>query len=103
MCLEEMLTCSIPEGALFYGMPRRRHEVVLDDVLRNETERLSCRVHELLASGKTPPAVYEKKCKNCSLLELCMPKTTGGGKSAVGYLKTLILDRGGEMKKEECK
>ena len=24
MCLEEMLCCSIPEGALYYGQPRRR-------------------------------------------------------------------------------
>ena len=29
MCLEEMLCCSIPEGALFYGEPRRRDDGLL--------------------------------------------------------------------------
>lgn len=90
MCLEEMLQCTITEGALFYGLLRRRHEVTFDAVLRGETERLARRLHELLDSGKTPPAVYEKKCKQCSLVELCMPRTAGGGKSARKYLEEVV-------------
>ena len=34
MCLEEMAGLRIPVGALFYGQPRRREVVQLDDALR---------------------------------------------------------------------
>ena len=42
MCLEEMLCCEIPEGALYYGEPRRRTEVVFTPELRQEVRELTC-------------------------------------------------------------
>jgi CRISPR-associated exonuclease Cas4 len=92
MCLEEMLNVEVPAGALFYGLSRRRHDVTFDAVLRTATEDAARRLHELVAGGVTPPAVYDKRCRQCSLLEVCMPATTGGGKSADGYLKSVIED-----------
>lgn len=74
MCLEEMLGCAIAEGAIFYGVPRRREGVAFDSGLRSKTERAATRLHELVASTVTPPARYEKKCRNCSLFSICMPK-----------------------------
>jgi CRISPR-associated exonuclease Cas4 len=48
--------------------------VAFDDALRGLTEETSLALHELIASRKTPPAVYEKrKCDSCSLIELCQP------------------------------
>ena len=38
MCLEEMLSVSVPNGAIFYGRTRRRTDVTFDDGLRRETE-----------------------------------------------------------------
>ncbi|MEI6972613.1 MAG: CRISPR-associated protein Cas4 [bacterium] len=92
MCLEEMLNCTIHEGFLFYGTPRRRHHVLIDAVLRDATERAVHRLHELVDGGVTPPPVYEKKCKACSLFAQCMPKTAGGRKSAKMYLKSQVPD-----------
>lgn len=86
LCLEEMLEVRIDKGALFYGRPRRRHEVTLGDDLRQETEELAMRLRELFNDGKTPTARYEKKCKNCSLVEVCMPKVTGIKKNIGRYL-----------------
>lgn len=86
MCLEEMLGVEVAGGALFYGKTRRRKEVAFDPALREETERLSERLHELVHSGRTPPAVYGPKCDQCSLFNLCHPKTVASGKSAKGYL-----------------
>ena len=40
MCLEEMLCCDIPEGALFYGEPRRREPVAFTEELRQEGSRV---------------------------------------------------------------
>ncbi len=77
ICLEEMLNVEIREGALFYGQTRRREDVVFDEKLRHETEDAAKKVHELIESGITPKAEYSKKCKQCSLLSLCMPKVSG--------------------------
>jgi len=74
ICLEEMLHVEIGEGALFYGQTRRREDVVFDKALRTETENAARRVHELIESGITPKPEYSKKCKLCSLLNICLPK-----------------------------
>ena len=42
--------------------------------------------HELVRSGVTPTRPYEKKCQKCSMLNLCMPKTTGSHRSVRSYL-----------------
>lgn len=76
LCLEEMLGVEIGEGAIFYGQPRRREAVEFTPELRAETEATARLLHALIASGKTPPAEYDKKkCEACSLIEICMPKT----------------------------
>jgi CRISPR-associated exonuclease Cas4 len=90
LCLEEMLGAPIPSAALFYGQPRERLEVPLTPALRDQTEQLAARLHQLTRAGKTPAARYEKKCESCSLLSLCMPKTTGAGKSVDRYLLTVM-------------
>ena len=78
LCLEEMMGVPVPEGALFYGEPRRRTVVALDATLRAETEGAAVRLHELFDAGRTPPAVYDKaKCERCSLLDVCKPRAGG--------------------------
>lgn len=76
ICLEEMLNVEITEGALFYGQTRRREDVVVDKSLRMETEEAARKVHGLIESGVTPKAEYSKKCKLCSLLNICLPKVS---------------------------
>jgi CRISPR-associated exonuclease Cas4 len=89
LCLEEMLGGTIPGGALFYGETRRRQDVAFDDPLRAETRRLIAEVRAMLASGITPLAEYEpRKCRACSLIELCQPRATG--RSASAHLARLI-------------
>jgi CRISPR-associated exonuclease Cas4 len=77
ICLEEMLGIAVPVGDLFYGRTRRRTEVEFSDQLRSTTLAAARRIHELIATGTTPPAVYEKKCDACSLLSICLPKSLG--------------------------
>ena len=90
MCLEEMLAVEVPEGALFYGKTRRRVDVALDAVPRQETDSAARKLHELFDNRRTPQPVYASKCDRCSFLESCLPKTLHGRKSAVRYLKSLI-------------
>jgi len=87
LCLEEMLSVSVPGGALFYGRTRRREDVALDAGLRDQTEQLAQRMHDLFRAGKTPRMVYDsKRCDRCSLYSKCEPKTTGAHRSVERYL-----------------
>jgi CRISPR-associated exonuclease Cas4 len=90
LCIEEMLGVAVPVGAIFYGKPRRRLEVIFDADIRKRTEQAAFRLHDLFRSGQTPPARYEKKCENCSLTDLCMPKVTGTAKSVAKYLSRML-------------
>ena len=90
ICLEEMVGLVIPCGALFYGKTRRRREVKFDGNLRAETADTARRLHDLVASGRTPEPVYTARCENCSFLRNCLPKTMGRQKSALAYLQKIV-------------
>nr|WP_320116788.1 CRISPR-associated protein Cas4 [uncultured Desulfuromonas sp.] len=90
LCLEEMLSVDIAEGALFYGQKRRRKAVVFDPALRELTLSIAQQVHDLIARQHTPPAVYSKKCDQCSLLHLCLPHSCEKQRSVKKYLAAMI-------------
>ena len=90
MCLEEMLGVSIEESAFFYGKPRRRQAATLDGDIRKETEEVATRAHRLLQSGKTPAPEYSRKCRHCSLIDHCLPKTAGSQKKVQRYVTNLF-------------
>lgn len=90
LCLEEMLSTDIPEGAFFYGKPRRRHKIAFDERLRRETVKLCERLHELYQKKITPKAEYGKKCRSCSLYDFCRPKTMGVEKKIDLYVRRSV-------------
>ena len=73
LCLEEMLCCSIPEGALFYGETRRRTKVFFTEELRETVRLIAAEMHQMLPRGHTPKVKPTKSCNACSLKELCLP------------------------------
>ena len=89
MCLEEMLCCDIPEGALYFGETRRRETVSLTQELRQEVRDCLAQMHALYERGHTPRVKPTKACNACSLKERCMPKLLRGG-SASGYVKARL-------------
>jgi CRISPR-associated exonuclease Cas4 len=74
MCLEEMLSCEIPQGALFYGETRRREEVDFTEELRKLVRDYLAEMHNCFKRGYTPKVKPFKGCNACSLAELCLPK-----------------------------
>lgn len=78
ICLEEMFQTDILEGFLYYGENRRRHHVDFSDSLRKEVRNLTEEMHELFRRGYTPKVKYSKRCKACSLENLCLPKLQKG-------------------------
>lgn len=91
LCLEEMRGQSVRSGALWYWQTRRRDEVAFTDELREETHHVIQKVRQLLISGETPLAVYEKKCDACSLYDLCNPKLLSRDRST-RYVEDLFDD-----------
>lgn len=86
MCLEEMLCCEIPSGALFYGEPRRRLHVAFAPDLREEVRTDAAQMHEFYRRGRTPQVKPTKSCGACSLKELCLPRLQKSG-SVQAYLR----------------
>ena len=73
MCLEEMLLCSVPEGSLYYGEPRRRTGVAFSTDMRQRVETLLTEMHQHMQRGYTPRPRQTKSCQACSLRDLCLP------------------------------
>jgi CRISPR-associated exonuclease Cas4 len=76
LCLEEMLACAVPRGAIFYGEPRRRIDVDFTPELRARTETLAATMHGLYDARITPPAQPSRHCRSCSLVDVCLPEST---------------------------
>lgn len=87
MCLEEMLGIVVSSAAIYYGKTRRRLELELGRELREKTIAAAHRLHQLVAAGKTPPAVFHRKCHNCSMRGVCLPTIMSPKKSVRRYLR----------------
>ena len=90
ICLEEMFGTEIPAGALYYGGQRRRLDVAFTDNLRRLVADTAAAVHNLFASGTTPPPRLGKSCRSCSLAAECLAGTLSGAALASEYVKGLF-------------
>ena len=88
IALEDMLGIRVEEGALFYGERERRVRVVFDEQLREEVRELAAAMHRDYREGRTVRAVYEPKCKSCSLESICQPRMAA---SAESYVADFLL------------
>lgn len=89
MCLEGMLCCEIPEGALYYGEIRRRVRVAFTQELRSQVCSLLEEMHQLYRRGYTPKVKPTKSCNACSMKELCLPRLMKS-RSVSAYLKDAL-------------
>lgn len=92
LCLEEMMGGSIPRGAIFHVKSQHREEVVFDDALRSHTIQAAKRLRQLVETRETPTAKFQPKCKGCSLLEWCMPKSLRPRATATRYIESMVDD-----------
>lgn len=74
LCLEEMFSTNISEGALFYGETRRREVVIITEELRQEVIKMFQEMHQYFDRKYTPKVKYNKACNSCSLKDICLPK-----------------------------
>jgi len=78
LCLEEMTGQAVPEGALYYAETKRRIVVPFDGELRALTHKTIDDMRTVFSTLQTPPPIFRTdRCRACSLLDLCRPKTVG--------------------------
>ena len=85
MCLEEMLCCDVPQGALYYGETHRRELVPFTPELRGQVGSMTMEMHDYARRGYTPRVKPRRGCAACSLKELCLPALKRAP-SAAAYL-----------------
>ena len=96
ICLEEMLSIPIAEGALYYAQTRHREPVVFTDNLRNMVQSIAKEMHDYYKRNYTPKVKPSKSCKACSLKDICLPEILD--KRTVStyiahYIETLINEK----------
>ena len=89
MCLEEMFSAVIPEGAIFYGETRRREAVEITNDLKNRVRDMFQEMHQYYERRYTPKVKWSKRCNGCSLKDICLPKL-GNTVSAKEYVKRAL-------------
>jgi CRISPR-associated exonuclease Cas4 len=92
ICLEEMSGMPVPDGALFYGVTRRRVAIAFDAELRALTARVAREARDNIQALRTPPPAHGPACKRCSLLDLCQPARLERPPGVAGWLAAQLRD-----------
>jgi CRISPR-associated exonuclease Cas4 len=90
LCLEEMLSVSIPYGYLYYGETRHRVEIELTTELRTLVKDMADEMHNYFSRGYTPKVKTHKGCRSCSLADVCLPVLNEKVMTASKYIKQNI-------------
>lgn len=104
LCIEEMREVTVTKGAIWYWEVRQRETVLIDDALRKSTILALENAHAILKSGQTPPPTDKvKRCRGCSLKNLCEPDTFRQDHSSryvdeifSDVIDLLVIDKGGK-------
>jgi CRISPR-associated exonuclease Cas4 len=90
ICLEEMLSTTIPLGYLYYGETRHRTAVELTAELRDLVRSMSEEMHAYFQRGYTPRVKTSKACRACSLADICLPELQENVVQASKYIQQEI-------------
>lgn len=91
LCLEEMFSTEILEGAIFYGETKRREIVEMTKELRDHVISMFQEMHQYYERQYTPRVKYSKSCQACSLKEICLPKL-GRVTSVKSYISQMLKE-----------
>ncbi len=77
ICLEEMFESSVSYGFLYSYSTKRRIRIELDDELRRHTLTVVEAVRTQFEQQSLPSPVNDDRCRNCSLINACLPSVIG--------------------------
>lgn len=92
MCLEESLNTKITYSYLYYNQTKTRLLVNIDEPLRNTTKIVANEMHTLYKTKNTLDAEYNKNCKECSLVNICMPRLTKKKVNIENYISKRVFE-----------
>ncbi len=92
LCLEEMLDIEVPRGAIYYAASKKRLEVEFDQELRATTEHAAKHFRKIMDERIVPPPQPGPRCRNCSLVNLCMPEIIAQRRDVSRYIDTFVKD-----------
>ena len=95
LCLEEMLCCDIPYGAIYYGETRHREKIEFTGELRRKVQDMFAEMHKYYRQGYTPKVKWSKSCNACSLKDICLP-VLNKNLSVKDYLDNKMKEEGTE-------
>ena len=91
LCLEEMFDVSIPYGFVWYGGPRRRVRVDFTPELRDEVRNIILQIRQQIISGELPEAFNDQRCRECQLLNYCLPEITNAPQKVSRYMADIVF------------
>lgn len=98
ICLEEMFSCHIEFGSIFYFETRRREKVAITRELRSNVVKMFEEMHSYMRRGYTPKVKPSKGCNNCSLKNECLPEILNKRENVRTYITKHIEET---LKNEE--
>ena len=90
LCLEEMFNTRIRSGWIYSHSTKRRREVPIDDALRERTRETIAAVRTQLIQQQVPAPVNDSRCRNCSLINACLPQVVGARARVRGHQGALF-------------
>ena len=87
VCLEEMFSCVIDYGFIFYKETRRKEKVEITAEMRDELTKALEEMHSYYRRGYTPRVKPSKKCEKCSLSSECMPSLLRSEENVDAYIR----------------
>lgn len=86
ICIEESFDIKLDYSYIYYGETDNRIKVLFDKDLRNLTFETAKNMHEYFKNKIVPKAQIYRKCRLCSLNEVCNPRLTKKPKNVKNYL-----------------
>jgi len=89
ICLTEMFGREVPKGAIYHASSRRRREVRITTELHRAVTEMADAIRAMLASGRLPPPVNDRRCDECSLNGICEPAIAVADRRRQAAIKSL--------------
>ena len=91
LCLEEMLAVEVPAGAIYHYSSRLRREVQFTAELRDKVKSAIEEIRKIMNAETLPLAPADSRCKNCSLIESCLPYAVSSSSRNDLYHRRLFI------------
>ena len=93
ICLSEMFNCKVAQGAIWLHGRRRRHEVAITDAAKAKVLAYAAAIREARLHTGLPAAVHDARCRDCSLINECLPGLVSDRRRVVAIHAALFVDR----------